>query len=290
MSTALLLHFDEYADTTVFIDASGNNQTITGVSAAKTSNVQSKFGGGSLFCSNGAEGYATVSQYVDVFALYPRTHWTIDWWQYANSVSAANYPLSTIGPGGIGMAVISRAATGLLTIREGIGGFEHTFTGSITSGQWQHIAIVQNGTSGTITAYIDGVDVGSVVLNYPVYCLESAINSSAGKIGGHNNTSFFNGYIDEFRVSHDVALWTANFTPPTAPDVGYLAIYGINPSKGPTAGGNGVTVKGAGFIEGTTVTIDGNAVTGLTIVNDTTITGIAPAGTLGFKDVVVIAP
>jgi hypothetical protein len=39
------------------------------------------------------------------------------------------------------------------------------------------------------------------------------------KIGTQWDAScmYWNGYIDEFRISKGIARWTSNFTPPTAP-------------------------------------------------------------------------
>ncbi len=67
-------------------------------------------------------------------------------------------------------------------------------------------------------------------------------------------------------------------------------VTGISPSSGSTAGGTGVTIGGTGFVDGATVAIGGTSATGVTVVNDTTITATTPAGTAGAKDLVVTNP
>jgi hypothetical protein len=53
------------------------------------------------------------------------------------------------------------------------------------------------------------------------------------------------------------------------------------------AAGTSITITGTNFVAGATATIDGVAVTGLVVVSPTELTGTAPAGTAGAKDVVV---
>jgi hypothetical protein len=67
-------------------------------------------------------------------------------------------------------------------------------------------------------------------------------------------------------------------------------VASINPVSGSSAGGTAVTITGTGFSAGTGATIGGAPVTSFVVVNDTTITGVAPAGTLGTRDIVVLSP
>ena len=67
------------------------------------------------------------------------------------------------------------------------------------------------------------------------------------------------------------------------------SITSITPAAGGTAGGTPITIKGTGFIDGTTVTI-GVAVTDLVIVDPETITAETGATTAGAKNVVVSVP
>ncbi len=67
-------------------------------------------------------------------------------------------------------------------------------------------------------------------------------------------------------------------------------VTSISPTSGPTAGSTGVNITGTGFVIGATVTIGGNAATGVTWNSATSITAITPAGTAGAKDVVVTNP
>ncbi|HEY5885668.1 MAG TPA: IPT/TIG domain-containing protein [Pyrinomonadaceae bacterium] len=62
-------------------------------------------------------------------------------------------------------------------------------------------------------------------------------------------------------------------------------ISAIDPAEGPVAGGNNVTITGAGFVTGTKVFVGGNPATNVTIVNDSTLTADVPAGGAGTVDV-----
>jgi hypothetical protein len=62
------------------------------------------------------------------------------------------------------------------------------------------------------------------------------------------------------------------------------------PTSGPTAGGTVVTITGANFVSGATVTIGGTAMTGVTFVSATQLRATTPAGTAGAKTIVVTNP
>jgi len=66
-----------------------------------------------------------------------------------------------------------------------------------------------------------------------------------------------------------------------------VTVTSISPPSGPTAGGTSVTITGTGFASGATVTIGGNAATGVTYVSATSIKATTPAGTVGSANVVV---
>ena len=74
---------------------------------------------------------------------------------------------------------------------------------------WSHVAAVYNGT--TINLYLNGVSVLSTAIvntdyDTPIYI---------GSVPAGNE--YFNGYIDELRVTKGVARYTANFTPQNSP-------------------------------------------------------------------------
>ena len=61
----------------------------------------------------------------------------------------------------------------------------------------------------------------------------------------------------------------------------------ITPNVGPTAGGTNVTLTGTNFVAGTTVTVGGNAATGVSVGSTTSLTFVTPPGVAGPADVVV---
>ncbi len=61
----------------------------------------------------------------------------------------------------------------------------------------------------------------------------------------------------------------------------------VSPTSGSTAGGTAVTISGSGFASGATVTFDGTAATGVTVVSATSITATTPAHAAGAVNIVV---
>ncbi len=73
----------------------------------------------------------------------------------------------------------------------------------------------------------------------------------------------------------------------TAPSLGLTA---VSPNSGPVAGGTAVTISGAAFQFGATVTFGAAAATNVTVVGPTQITAVSPAGPPGSVAVTVTNP
>lgn len=68
-------------------------------------------------------------------------------------------------------------------------------------------------------------------------------------------------------------------------------LVNTNPIAGPSAGGTPITITGSGFDSSmTTLSVGSNPLNGLTVVNNTTITGTTPGGSQGPADVFVETP
>ena len=86
--------------------------------------------------------------------------------------------------------------------------------GAVSSNAWHHVALTRSGTSTRL--FVDGSQVGSTYTDSQNYT-----NGTARPIiGGDGNVpsaSSYYGYISNLRVLKDTAVYTATFTPPTAP-------------------------------------------------------------------------
>ncbi|MCO5170630.1 MAG: Ig-like domain-containing protein [Planctomycetes bacterium] len=69
-----------------------------------------------------------------------------------------------------------------------------------------------------------------------------------------------------------------------------LKVTKVSPAAGPAAGGFTLTITGAGFDDGLTVTLGGEECTDVVVESETTISCTAPAGAPGPADLVVAAP
>lgn len=78
--------------------------------------------------------------------------------------------------------------------------------------QWHHVAAVYDGSA--ITLYLDGVSVATVSYSSGLFSSTAPINIGASSTGSTGN---WLGYLSNLRILKGTALYTANFTPPTAP-------------------------------------------------------------------------
>jgi len=78
-------------------------------------------------------------------------------------------------------------------------------------GAWYHIAAVRSGT--TCSLYVNGVS-GGTPLTFSG-TLGDAVK--VVRVGSRTSTNYFPGYISGARIVNGTAVYTANFTPPTAP-------------------------------------------------------------------------
>ena len=76
---------------------------------------------------------------------------------------------------------------------------------------WAHFAAVRY--NGTMTLYIDGVEVASTTTNVDVTLNDT---SEVLRVGGENTGTYdYQGYISNLRILNGTALYTSEFTPPT---------------------------------------------------------------------------
>jgi len=82
----------------------------------------------------------------------------------------------------------------------------------ITAGAWYHVAVVRETENGNIRQYFNGVHEGGTMGS-----TGSVDNAGDLTIGSwFTGSNAITGYIDEFRIRKE-AVYTGNFTPPTAP-------------------------------------------------------------------------
>jgi hypothetical protein len=93
----------------------------------------------------------------------------------------------------------------------------------------------------------------------------------------------------------DVRVTTANGTSIVAPADKYAytsdsTVSALNPSSGPTAGGNTVTITGTNLSNASAVSFGGTPATSFAVLGPTQIGAVAPPGTAGTVDVTVTTP
>ena len=209
--TVALFHFNWTDGGTVLTDSSGTGKVATITGNPVISTTQSKFGGASLYVNGGSVrgvDYVTVATVGTDFAM--DGDFTIDWWQYI--LSSTNSFVGIVNLWQNDSMVLG------LSLQDNGNNFHINpyYPSSIVSAPsahaWHHIAITRAGA--VYRGFIDG---------QVVYTNSSSTGTLGGSplavscpTPGPGDNGDFNGYIDEIRVVKGLAVWTSNFTPPTA--------------------------------------------------------------------------
>ena len=89
-----------------------------------------------------------------------------------------------------------------------------TYNSTIVYNTWYHFAVTRSGT--TVTMWLNGVNVGTATSSYNFTSATQPL--FIGRNGDSTDGSQdWLGYISNFRIVKGTALYTSNFTPPTAP-------------------------------------------------------------------------
>lgn len=144
-------------------------------------------------------------------------NFTIEFWAMLTSFTATSQSILHLRTNdGYGPWVINyNQSAGKMCFflsNSGISAWAATLTTDFTPtiGTWFHAAVVRNGN--TITFYIDGVSRGSVTFTDSVaYSTSHALTIGASS----NNAAYFNGYLQDIRITKGVARYTSTFTPPS---------------------------------------------------------------------------
>ncbi len=211
-SCSLLMHFNGANGSTTFTDNSPSPKTVTSNNGAAISTAQSKFGGASgLF--DGTNDYLTTNSNVNL--ALESANFTIEGWFYfidgvANSLRPVlgNYSAFSSNSIYFGKHTNIGGKMALWIANYSSGGALLADPSVLTNNQWIHFAIVRNGSNWTM--YRDGISVATATY--------SGITSTTNffYIGTSGDGYYFQGYIDELRITKGVARYTTNFTPQTS--------------------------------------------------------------------------
>lgn len=214
-SVSLLLHGNGTNGSTTITDSSPTPKTVTAVSNAQISTVQSKFGNSSIRLDGIGDALTTPNNNTFAFGT---SDFTVEAWVF--ELSRAQY--ATV------LEIGNHAQNGLLFMANGGGNINGnigfycqnggTFVASQTSGSlstWNHLAWVRS--SGQLRCYVNGIGGTAAAFTFNHTDTASVIIGAIAVAGGAGSNYDFNGYINEVRITKGVARYTANFTPPTTP-------------------------------------------------------------------------
>jgi len=216
-----------------FIDISTYNRNITLYNTPEISALN-PFGQGSEYAVGENKGSAYFDGNGDYLSLanvdslrLGSGDFTIDGWIYPNRVTNT-YTSGIFGTYGYvsnqdrGWLIGLNSSGYLILIMYGASGSGFTVTSSQipTINQWSYIAAARSGT--TVKLYLNGIEVGSGTssknedwTNSEFHVGTFRANSLSPNVG--ISTTSFQGNITSCRIIKGTALYTSNFTPPTAP-------------------------------------------------------------------------
>lgn len=198
-----------------FRDGSTNNFTITRVGDSRTTDFSpfapaapysTAANGGSLFFDGSND--ATYIDSSNAALTLGTGDFTIELWVYQRTLSGAQSWVSTYGGPGSGYRF---SPTNTLQFSWGD---SDVLTSSTTTdiNQWSHVAVTRSGS--TVRIFKNGVVVATGTNSTNL--TGGSTQTTLGRIPTYNQW-YYNGWMSDVRIIKGTALYTANYTPPTAP-------------------------------------------------------------------------
>ena len=203
----LTIHFDGNDGVTSYTAETG--QTVTFIGTAQLDTAQKKFGTASLLL-DGDSDYVTLPDSDDWD--FGSGDFTIDFQVRFNTVTGKDYYLinqygiaghrSWVIEIGFGNLYFSYSIDGSLVLSPSVAWVPSTST-------WYHIEIIRNGAD--LKFFVDGVQQGATqdMSTITIFASDSVLQI------GYYTADYFDGWVDEIRISKGIARHTADFTAPT---------------------------------------------------------------------------
>jgi hypothetical protein len=221
-NVSLLLKADGANNSTTFVDSSTNAFAVSRTGNTVISTAQSKYGGSSMYFDGSGDYLSLGTQAAAAPFGLGTGNFTIEAWIKPDSTANngtiyGNYGRALNGANRAGSHVI-RLLSGRIQLYVFITStafLDLQSTSTIPTNAWTHIAITRSGT--TFMMFVNGVlertlTSGVNLTSDPVKPpTAGAYWQTASAI---EPTSYFNGYIDDFRITKGVARYTASFGPP----------------------------------------------------------------------------
>ena len=196
-TTKILMPF---TTTSGLTDVAGGHAT-TSTGSPTISMTQSRFGSGALYIDSGTSLKINSTATLNLDGLVP---FTFEFWVY-NTRDTSNAAFISMRDIGVYCPIVVQKDQSL--IGDNALSSWKTLTATIPLSQWVHVALVGDGVN--IKQYINGLVSGSVTHS-------NWTNGNNFLNIGQDPDDSFVGYINYLRIS-DIAIYTANFTPPTSP-------------------------------------------------------------------------
>jgi hypothetical protein len=191
------------------LDRSTNIKTITVSGNTTINSSTNKYGTGSIYFDGNGD-YVTTNSSADFgfgtgdFTIEAWVRWNgvnTGWPQFCGvSTSATNAGQAFfMGLNNTGTLQAGNYNSGVLS------------GPTLSANVWYHVAAVRS--SGTLYLYVDGVQRSSLAYSAD---LSSSCYVTVGYMQSSNGSFYWDGYVDDFRITKGLARYTANFTPPTS--------------------------------------------------------------------------
>jgi hypothetical protein len=204
------------------IDNSSNNLSITNNQSTSTATTPTYFGT-TPFANTYSYSFNGTSQYLTIptSSFLPASNtYTIEFWMCPTAYPAGQamlYQLTNATVGNFGDFDINLNSTGkiVFNVRPSTSAsiVTITTTASVTLNVWSHIAVSVN--SGSAILFINGLNSGTSTVvamdGTQTFCSIGYLTN--GYVTGQ---SYFAGFISNFRIVKNTALYSSNFTPATS--------------------------------------------------------------------------